>query len=93
LFNICLLAICSLAPYKEKVKEWKASLPLDVNQVAQGAHMTQKYYMEYLLPKYINATQHAQLQSCKSCILQEDNDPSHGTKSHGNIAEILQSEN
>jgi hypothetical protein len=69
LFNICLLAICSLAPYKEKVKEWEASLPPDVNQVAQGAHMTQNYYIEHMLPKYVDAVQRVRLRSCKSWFI------------------------
>jgi hypothetical protein len=34
--------------FEERVKEWEASLPLGVNQVAQGAHMTQNYYTEHM---------------------------------------------
>ena len=40
--------------------------------------MTQKYYIERLLPGYINVVQKARLRDAQSWILQEDNDPSHG---------------
>ena len=42
--------------------------------------MTQAYYVEKLLPYHIAATQQLRLQYTRG-ILQEDNDPSHGTRS------------
>jgi len=44
-----------------------------------------KKYTEQLLPKYINATKRHEFLYGRG-ILQEDNDPSHGTRSHNNLA-------
>jgi len=54
--------------------------------------MTQKHYTERLLPIYINAIQKARLQDPQNWLLQEDNDPSHGTKKEG-LAERLKKSN
>jgi hypothetical protein len=43
--------------------------------------MTQKYYTERLLPVYIKAIQEARISRDQHAILQEDNNPSHDTKS------------
>ncbi|KAF2195730.1 hypothetical protein K469DRAFT_699335 [Zopfia rhizophila CBS 207.26] len=56
--------------------------------------MTQKYYTKHLLPMYIKALNEARLRdSSKSYYLQEDNDPSHGTKSTDNVAFQAKKEN
>ena len=46
----------------------------------KGNAMTQKCYSERLLPVYINAIHKAPSQHAESWILQEGNDPSHGTR-------------
>jgi transposase len=55
--------------------------------------MTQKYYTERLLPVYIKAIQEARVVYGQDIILQEDNDPSHGTKSELNVAKQLKDSN
>ena len=45
--------------------------------------MTQKYYIERLLPVYIDTIQKARLQDAQEWMFQEDNDPSHGTRKKG----------
>ena len=45
--------------------------------------MTQKYYCERLLPYYIDGVSQARLNKAASWVLQEDNDPSHSTSTHG----------
>jgi len=52
--------------------------------------MTQAYYTKHVLPYYIEAVQKARLDdSSRSWRLQEDNDPSHGTRSRTNVASEL----
>ena len=53
--------------------------------------MTQKYYTERLLPIYINAVNNARLQDLQGWLLQEDNDPSHGTKKEGLAQQLKRS--
>ena len=55
--------------------------------------MTQKYYTERLLPVYIKAVQEARISRDQDAILQEDNDPSHGTRSELNVARQLKDSN
>jgi transposase len=59
----------------------------------KGNSMTQKYYTERLLPVYIKAIQEARIAYGQDIILQEDNDPSHGTKSKLNVAKQLKDDN
>ena len=54
--------------------------------------MTQKYYIERLLPVYVHAIQQARLRDPQNYLLQEDNDPSHGTKKSG-LAQQLKEAN
>jgi transposase len=56
----------------------------------KGSSMTQKYYTERLLPVYIRAVQEARISRNQDAILQEDNNPSHGTRSELNVAKQLQ---
>ncbi|KAF2188512.1 hypothetical protein K469DRAFT_565954, partial [Zopfia rhizophila CBS 207.26] len=67
--------------YSQRIADWEASRPPEVELRITGAHMTQKYYTKKLLPEYIQA-----INKSKSYYLQEDGDPSHGTKSFGNVA-------
>jgi hypothetical protein len=55
--------------------------------------MTQKYYTERLLPVYIKIIQEARISRNQDAILQEDNNPSHGTRSELNVAKQLKDSN
>ncbi|KAF1936073.1 hypothetical protein EJ02DRAFT_427849 [Clathrospora elynae] len=58
--------------------------------------MTQEYYTKELLPKYITAVQCSRMHNTLEITtwqLQEDGDPSHGTKSKDNIAINLKNAN
>ncbi|KAF2176246.1 hypothetical protein K469DRAFT_646028 [Zopfia rhizophila CBS 207.26] len=73
--------------YSQRIADWEASRPPEVELRITGAHMTQKYYTKKLLPEYIQAISKARLRDeNKSYYLQEDGDPSHSTKSFGNVA-------
>ena len=73
--------------YSQRVANWEASRPPEVELRITGAHMTQKYYTKKLLPEYIQAIGKARLRDeSKSYYLQEDGNSSHGTKSFGNVA-------
>lgn len=51
--------------------------------------MTQKYCTEHLLPHYIKSLNAARMVDPRCWWLQEDNDPSHSTKSSDNMATNL----
>jgi transposase len=56
----------------------------------KGNSMTQIYYIEKILPKYISMYENLKNKRPKSWILQEDNDGSHGTQGDKeNIARAL----
>jgi hypothetical protein len=75
--------------YTAEVKEWKAIKLLPIRADSGGHQMTQRYYTEHLLSVHMNMVQesrhHDMLGETVWC-LQEDGDPSHGTKSKVNIA-------
>ena len=71
--------------YQQKVAEWEASLPHDVDIKSQGNSMTQAYYTKRLLPIYVEEIHRCRVSSDRACIFQEDNDPSHDTRSAVNI--------
>ena len=50
--------------------------------------MTQKYYCERLLPVYINTIHQFRLQDPQNWLLQEDNDPSHGSRKYGLVQHL-----
>ncbi|KAF2825117.1 hypothetical protein CC86DRAFT_370899 [Ophiobolus disseminans] len=79
--------------YHERVKEWEATRPPPLEVQGSGHHMTQQYYASNVLPAYIRYIHEARLQEPRSWLLQEDNDPSHGTKSRDNVAENLRQAN
>lgn len=43
--------------YNQRLLEWEALKPHEVEKKVSGNHMTQKYYVERLLPVYIDAVQ------------------------------------
>ncbi|KAF2189034.1 hypothetical protein K469DRAFT_702738 [Zopfia rhizophila CBS 207.26] len=72
---------------QQRVLNWEANKPPEVELEIKGAHITQAYYTKHLLPTYIKAIQEARKRdSSLDWYLQEDNDPSHGTRSTGNVA-------
>jgi len=65
------------------VLEWEASKPYKVEVKVQGNAMTQKYYVERLLPIYYDAIETMHQIDDKPWLLQEDRDPSHGMRKEG----------
>ena len=74
--------------YETRVREWEAGKPHDVEITVKGNHMTQKYYVDRLLPVYINYMQDVSAQHPGPWLLQEDGDPSHGIRKSG-LAQAL----
>jgi DDE superfamily endonuclease len=76
--------------YEHCVQEWEAGKPHDVVVKPLGNSMTQKYYVERLLPTYIDAVNKLQSRyPSQQVLLQEDNDPSHGTGKKKGLAQEL----
>jgi hypothetical protein len=73
-----------------RVLEWEALLPHEQEVKLKGNAMTQKYYTERLLPIYIDAVNKARLRDPQCWLLQEDNDPSHGSKKEGLAQQLKQ---
>jgi hypothetical protein len=71
--------------YRQRVAEWEASLSHDVEIKPKSNSMTQIYYTDRLLSIYVKEIHECRLFHDRSCILQEDNDSSHGTRSADNI--------
>ncbi|KAE8451618.1 hypothetical protein EG329_003075, partial [Mollisiaceae sp. DMI_Dod_QoI] len=61
--------------YQTRVLEWEAGKPHAVEVKVQGNAMTQKYYVERLLPIYCDAVEKMRLIDDKPWLLQEDGDP------------------
>ena len=76
--------------FQDRIKEWEALLPHEVEIKPKGNSMTQKYYTERILPVYIKALHKARLQHANPWIFQEDNDPSHGTRKDGLAYQLKQ---
>ena len=71
----------SVKEYDRRVLDWEAKLPHSIEVKPKGNAMTQLYYTKRLLPYYLEQIQEANRQG-RRAILQEDNDPSHGTRSN-----------
>ena len=69
--------------YTERVREWEASKPHAVEKQVQGNGMTQKYYVDRLLPIYCQAIISLREKYGGDWLLQEDGDPSHGMRKKG----------
>jgi hypothetical protein len=70
--------------YERLIEEWEAAFPPPVEVKTKGNSMNEKYYVDKILPVYIEAIQTFQWQDPMSrWILQEDGDPSHGIRSEG----------
>ncbi|KAF1978128.1 hypothetical protein BU23DRAFT_550225 [Bimuria novae-zelandiae CBS 107.79] len=73
--------------WAERLREWEAHCPPELDAEPQGNHMTQDYYTKRLLPGLVAAIHKAHSEDpSRQWILQEDNDPSHGTRSAYNVA-------
>ena len=72
--------------------EWEASLPHEQEVKLKGNAITQTYYTQRLLPTYIEAIYQLRLENPEAWVLQEENDPSHGTRKDG-IAQQLKEAN
>jgi hypothetical protein len=79
--------------YIERLKEWEASKPHDREVKVQGNAMTQKYYVENLLPLYVKAIESMRQIDNKPWLLQEDGDPSHGIRKAGLARECKDAHN
>ena len=78
--------------FKLRIAVWEAEAPHEVVVKPKGNAMTQKYYVEKLLPLYCNAIIEGRNWKPGPWLLQEDNDPSHGTRKRG-LAELYKEEN
>lgn len=79
--------------FDRRVKEWEASKPHEVEVTPKGNSMTQKYYVENLLPIYVQAVKSMSKIDDKSWLLQEDGDPSHGMRKRGLAQEYKERHN
>jgi hypothetical protein len=79
--------------YTERLKEWEASKPYGVKIKVQGNAMTQKYYVENLLPMYVDAIKSMRLIDDKPWLLQEDGDLSYGMRKAGLAQEYKDANN
>ncbi|KAL8696309.1 MAG: hypothetical protein Q9201_007728 [Fulgogasparrea decipioides] len=74
----------------ERFLAWKAAAPHHVDIRPEGNSMTQRFYADIILPKHIQALRESErLSGGFPHLLQEDNDPSHGTKSAINYAQLV----
>jgi hypothetical protein len=69
--------------WQYRLDEWAASETHEKVMVPKGNSMTQKYYVEKILPVYIEAVKTLQTEYPGDWLLQEDGDPSHGLKKRG----------
>jgi hypothetical protein len=82
--------------FQDRLQQWEehlASLPPDHLIIPKGNSMTLRYYHDTVLPVYLNAIQQKRLETGLDYYLQEDNDPSHGTRGPSNIAKDLKERN
>ena len=68
--------------YQQRVQEWKSQKPHPPEVKAKGNSMTNKYYTEKILPGLLEVINESR-KTGRRAILQEDNDPSHGTRGDG----------
>ena len=79
--------------YERRFLEWQALIPnAEIQVQPKGNSMTQLYYTENILPHYLETIKQAQ-EAQGRAILQEDNDPSHGTRSQFNLTRKYKNDN
>jgi hypothetical protein len=71
--------------YQQRLIDWEASLSHDSKIKLKGNSMTQIYYTERLLSVYANLINENRVFRDRYCLLQEDNDNSHDTRSKDNV--------
>lgn len=81
------------AEYYRRIQEWEAGKPHEVEMHPKGNAMTQKYYVERLLPIYCQAIDSMKLIDSKPWLLQEDGDPSHDMRKRGLAQEYKERHN
>lgn len=79
--------------YQARVLEWEAGKPHEREVKVKGNAMTQKYYVDRLLPIYCQAIESMRQIDNKSWLLQEDGDPSHGMRKKGLAEEYKEAYN
>jgi hypothetical protein len=72
--------------YAQEVAEWEASQPAEDKTKPKGNSMNLVFYTENILPFHINHIRHLEKKLGHEIYFQEDNDPSHGTRSKNNVA-------
>ena len=75
--------------YQKKLQEWEAQKAPDAEVKPKGNSMTQIFYTKHVLPVYIKRIKELEDRYERRFYLQEDNDPSHGTRSDHNVAARL----
>ena len=75
--------------YRRRVQEWEAGKPHEVEVKVRGNAVTQKYYVDRLLPVYANATKSMRDIDDIPWLLQEDGDPSQGMRKRGLAQEYI----
>ncbi len=69
--------------FQGRIREWEALLPHKLELKPKGYTITRKNFAERLLPVYIQAIHKLRIQKDRNWILQEDNDPSQGSRKRG----------
>ncbi|KAF6223169.1 hypothetical protein HO173_013244 [Letharia columbiana] len=70
----------------ERYLEWLAAEPHDVEVQPKENSITQIFYTKKILPSHLKEMQEVERKTGKKCVLQKDNNPSHGTQSAVNYA-------
>jgi hypothetical protein len=71
--------------FEERLKQFEASQPHEVEIQAKGNSMTQEFYKDNVLSHHIAFCEKLKKRLHHKIYLQEDNDPSHGTRSQKNV--------
>jgi hypothetical protein len=82
--------------FLQRVIDWEARKPPEVEVNVKGNSMTAQYYTERILPvliEHVHSDRVCQGLSENGFWLQEDNDPSHGTRSETNLPRQLKEAN
>lgn len=72
--------------FQDRVKEWEAYLPPQIDIRPKGNSMTQAFYTENVLKHHIDHIKKLEARYSHDIYFQEDNDNSHGTRSIQNVA-------
>jgi transposase len=75
--------------FEQELQAWEARQPPKVDIKPKGNSMTQHFYTEHVLPQHIKHIKRLEARYSRQIHFQEDNDPSHGTRSTKNVARQL----